>query len=166
MMTTAQPSTKFSVWLFLITFALIFYGTGASFVESFVNYPTWPLIGAAEFRTYHQTLGPLIIGYMVIPMLIGTVLTILLAWFRPALIPRWAIWLSIILQMVIWISTATIQLPIQFQLSSNGQSLPLIEQLIFTNWWYRKIPQIINTVLFLWMMSFLLRANFKRDAEA
>lgn len=165
-MTPAQPSTRFSVWLFLTTFALIFYGAGASFVESFVNYPTWSLIGSAEFRTYHQALSPLVIGYMVIPMLIATVLTMLLAWCRPAAVPRWAIWLSITLQMIIWISTATIQLPIQFQLSANGQSLPLIEQLISTNWWYRKIPQIINTILFVWMMSLLLRANFKRDAEA
>ncbi len=162
-MTTTHPSTKTSVWLFLLTFGLIFYGTGASFVESFVNYPTWPLIGAAEFRTYHQALSPLVIGYMVIPMLIGTVLTILLAWFRPVPIPQWAIWLSVILQIVVWVSTATIQLPIQFSLSSNGQSLPLIEQLIFTNWWYRKIPQIINSLLFVWMMSLLLRANFRRD---
>lgn len=165
-MTSMQQPTKFSVWLFLITFALIFYGTGASFVESFVNYPTWPLIGAAEFRAYHQTLGPLVIGYMVIPMLVGTALTILLAWFRPVPIPRSAIWLSIILQMAIWISTATIQLPIQFQLSANGQSLPMIEQLIFTNFWYRKIPQIINTALFVWMMSLMLRANFTRNSEA
>ena len=164
-MTASQPSTKFSLWLFLITFAITFYGMGASFVESFVNYPTWPLIGEAEFRTYHQALGPLIIGYMVIPLLIATVLTALLAWFRPAPIPRWAIWLSIVLQIIVWVSTGAVQLPIQFQLSSNGLSLPLIENLIFTNWWYRKIPQIINAALFVWMMSLLLRANFRRDTE-
>lgn len=164
-MTTAQPSTKFSLWLFLITFALTFYGMGASFVESFVNYPTWPLIGAAEFRAYHQALSPLIIGYMVIPLLIATVLTILLVWFRPAPVPGWAIWLSIVLQIIVWVSTGAVQLPIQFQLSSNGLSLPLIEHLIFTNWWYRKIPQIINAALFVWMMSLLLRANFRRDTE-
>ncbi len=165
-MTTEQSSTKFSVWLFLITFALICYGTGSSFVESFVNYPTWPLIGEAEFRSYHQALGPLIIGYMVIPLLVATVLTVLLLWFRPAPVPRWAIWLSVILQLVSWVSTAAIQLPIQFQLSSNGLSLPLIEQLIFTNWWYRKVPQIINSVLFVWMMSLLLRGNFAQSSEA
>ena len=28
-----QASTKLSVWLFLITFALVFYGMGAAFVE-------------------------------------------------------------------------------------------------------------------------------------
>ena len=154
-----QTSTKTSIWLFLISFALVFYGIGASFVESFVNYPTWRLIGANEFRAYHQALGPLIIGYMVIPMLITTLLTMFLLWFRPAPIPRWAIWFSVVLQLMIWVSTATIQLPIQVQLSKDGLSLALIERLIFTNWWLRKVPQIINALLFLWLMSLLLGVN-------
>jgi hypothetical protein len=161
-----QTSSKTSIWLFLITFALVFYGTGASFVESFVNYPTWRLIGANEFRAYHQALSPLVIGYMVIPMLITTILTIFLLWFRPAPIPRWAIWLALVLQLIVWVSTAAIQFPIQVQLSRDGLSLPLIERLIFTNWWLRKVPQIINAFLFLWLMSLLLRVNFKRSAEA
>src|SRR5436190_24396043 len=107
-----QAKRESSLWLFLVTFALVFYGMGAASVESFVNYPTWPLIGANEFRAYHRALGPLIIGYMVIPMLLGTILTILLLWFRPASIPRWMVWLAIVLQLVVWVSTFTIQLPI------------------------------------------------------
>jgi hypothetical protein len=144
----------------------VFYGVGASFVESFVNYPTWRLIGANEFRAYHQALGPRIIGYMVIPMLISTLLTILLLWFRPAPIPQWAIWLAVVLQLIVWVSTVAIQFPIQVQLSRDGLSLPLIERLIFTNWWLRKVPQIINAALFLWLMSLLLRVNSKRSAAA
>ena len=161
-----QTSTRTSIWLFLISFALVFYGMGASFVESFVNYPTWRLIGANEFRAYHQSLGPLIIGYMVIPMLITTLLTVLLLWFRPTPLPQWAIWLALVLQLIIWVSTVAIQLPIQMQLSRDGLSLPLIDRLIFTNWWLRKVPQIINAVLFLWLMSLLLRVNSKRSAAA
>ncbi|MEO5859448.1 MAG: hypothetical protein ABIR33_10920 [Pyrinomonadaceae bacterium] len=160
-----QSNSRFRTWLFAITFALIFYGLGASFVESFVNYPTWRLIGAGEFLAYHNAIGPLVIGYMVIPMVLTTVLTILLAWFRPLLIPRWALWLSVILQMLVWISTATIQIPIQMELSKNGLSLPLIEQLIFTNFWFRKVPQIINIFLFLWMMSLMLRSNTEPKTE-
>ena len=165
-MTKIKTSTKTSIWLFLICFALVFYGMGASFVESFINYPTWRLIGANEFRAYHQTLGPLVIGYMVIPLLITTLLTVLLLWFRPAPIPRWAIWLAVVLQLIPWVSTVAIQLPIQFQLSRDGLSLPLIERLIFTNWWLRKVPQIINALLFLWLMSLLLRLNTGRNPEA
>ena len=161
-MTQIQSATKLSVWLFLITFSLTLYGVGASFVESFVNYPTWGQIGTAEFRAYHQAVSPLVIGYMVIPMLAATVLTVLLLWFRPAPVPLWAIWISVILQLLIWISTAFIQIPIQMQLSSDGLSVPLIERLIVTNWWFRKVPQMINTFLFLWMMALLLFANFRR----
>jgi len=161
-----QASSKTSIRLFLITFALVFYGMGASFVESFVNYPTWRLIGANEFRAYHQALGPLIVGYMVIPMLIATLLTVLLLWFRPAPLPQWAIWLAVVLQLIIWVATAAIQLPIQMQLSRNGLSLPLLDQLVFTNWWLRKVPQIIDAFLFLWLMSLLLRVDSKRRAAA
>jgi len=161
-----QTLNRTSTWLFLTCFALVFYGMGASFVESFVNYPTWRLIGAGEFRAYHQTLGPLVIGYMVIPMLLTTVWTMLLLWFRPTPIPRWAIRLAVVLQLTIWVSTVAIQLPIQMQLSRDGLSLPLIERLIFTNWWLRKVPQIINGLLFLWLMSLLLRVDARRGAEA
>lgn len=158
-------STRTSFWLFLITFALIFYGLGAASVESFVNYPTWPLIGPNEFRAYHRALGPLIIGYMVMPMLVATLLTILLLWFRPATIPGWMVWLALALQLVVWISTFTIQLPIQGQLSAEGLSLPLIDRLRVTSFWLRRIPHTANAFLFLWMMSALLRENFARRAE-
>ena len=158
--------TSDKAWFFLITFAMVFYGMGASFVESFVNYPTWRLIGANEFISYHQALSPLIIGYMVIPMLVTTVLTILLLWFNPAGIPSWAIWLSLALQLSIWVSTASIQLPIQIQLGKDGLSMALIDRLIFTNWWFRKVPQIANAFLFLWLMSLLLRMNLERSDTA
>ena len=150
-------SRPLSVWLFLATFCLIFYGMGASFVESFVNYPTWRLIGANEFRAYHNALGPLVIGYMVIPMLVGTVLSIVMLWVRPIQIPLGAILAAVILQLIIWVSTATIQLPIQFRLGADGLSIPAIERLIFTNLWFRKVPQVITSALFVWMMYTVLR---------
>lgn len=161
-----QPTPKTSTWFFLITFALVFYGMGAAAVESFVNYATWPLIGANEFRAYHRALGPLIIGHMVIPMLVTTVMTILLLWFRPASIPHWMVWLAIGLQLVVWISTVTIQLPIQGQLSADGLSLPLIDRLRVTSFWFRRVPHFANAILFLAMMSKLLHGNLRRSAEA
>ncbi|MEO5720852.1 MAG: hypothetical protein ABIR71_05195 [Chthoniobacterales bacterium] len=160
-----QTSTRTSAWLFLITFALVFYGTGAAFVESFVNYPTWPLIGPNEFRAYHRALSPLIIGYMVIPLAVATILTIFLVWFRPVAISRWMVWLALGLQLIVWVSTFTIQLPIQGQLSADGLSLLLIERLRVTNFWFRRVPYLGNAFLFLWMMSMLLRPNGARSAE-
>jgi hypothetical protein len=156
---------KASLWLILVTFALVFYGMGAAAVESFVNYPTWPLIGPNEFRAYHRALGPLIVGYMVIPMLVTTIFTVLLLWFLPAPIPRWMVWLAIGLQFVVWISTVAIQLPIQGQLTAAGLSVPLIDRLRITSFWFRRVPHTANAILFLWMMFVLLRGNLRRSAE-
>lgn len=155
----AVGNSPVSIWLFLITFTLVFYGMGASFVESFVNYPTWHHIGAAEFQAYRQALSPLIIGFMVIPVFLAIPLTALLLWKRPAPIPSWAIWLALAMQMIGAISSIAIQIPIQVQLSTNGLSHSLIDQLIYTNFLYRRIPMFINSVLFFWMMSLLLRKN-------
>lgn len=142
-----------SYWVFLIAFALVFYGTGAAFVESFVNYPSWHLIGEAEFLEYRQFISPRILAFVVAPMLVGTVFTFLMLWFRPAAIPVWIVWAAIAMQVIVWISTVTIQVPIQFQLSSNGPSPALFERLIETNFWFRRIPYAMCAALFLWMAS-------------
>jgi len=160
-----ERSSKWSIWLFLLTFSFIFYGMGASFVESFINYPTWKLIGPNEFLTYHHTAGPLIIGYLVAPAVFGTLLTSLLLWFRPRPIPAWVLWVALGLQVVVWISTITIQIPIQIQLSDTGLSIPAIDKLIVTNFWFRRVPYTISAALFVWMMSLLLRTHYAEPAR-
>src|SRR5258706_12447736 len=104
-----QTSNKTSVWLFLISFAAVFYGVGASFGESFVNYPTWRLIGANEFRAYHQALGPLVIGYMVLPMPIPTILRIVLLWFGPAPSPRGRMGVWAVLHSLMWVLPSAVR---------------------------------------------------------
>jgi hypothetical protein len=148
---------RLSIWLFLVTFALVFYNLGASFIESFVNYPTWRLIGANEFRAYHQAVGPLYIIYGVAPGVLATVLTLLLLYFRPPAIPTWEILLAIGLQLIMWVSSVSIQIPIQMQLDKEGLSLPLINRLIVTNLWLRRVPSSVNAILFLWMSLLLVR---------
>jgi hypothetical protein len=146
-----------SIWLFLVTFALVFYQLGTTSIESFVNYPSWRLVGVNEFRAFHQAVGSSYIIYGVAPGLLTTILTLLLLYYRPAAIPSWAIWLAIGLQLVMWASSAAVQIPIQRQLDREGLSLPLINHLIFTNFWLRRVPTIANAILFFWMMSLQVR---------
>jgi hypothetical protein len=140
-------------WIFVTAFALVFYGNGAAFVESFVNYPSWPLIGSDEFITYHRFIGPRVLTFLVAPALLGTVFTVLMLWARPAVIPLWAVWAAIAGQAIVWVSTATIQVPIQLQLSAHGLSLELIERLVTTNFWLRRIPYAFSAGMFLWMAA-------------
>ncbi len=144
-------------WVFITAFALVFYTTGAGFIESFVNYSSWHLIGRSEFTAYHRFITPRVLMFLVVPAVLGTVFNVLMLWLRPPAIPRWSLWLSIALQAVVWISTVTIQIPIQIQLSSKGSSLALIETLIQTNLLLRRIPYGVTALLFLWMMIRTLR---------
>lgn len=153
-------------WVFVIAFALSFYVNGAGFIESFVNYPSWPLIGPAEFVTYHRSISPGVLVFLVAPALLGTVFTILLLWARPVTLPRWAVWVAIVLQAVVWISTVTIQVPIQIQLGEQGISPGLIERLIETNFWLRRIPMAACAGLFLWMAARSLGDGRDRRGEA
>jgi hypothetical protein len=138
------------------------YGNGAGFIESFVNYPSWPLIGAGEFTTYHQFISPRVLTFLVAPALMGTVFTIVMLWARPAAIPAWAVWAAIAAQAVVWVSTATIQVPIQLQLSQQGISPGLVERLIDTNFWLRRIPYGICAGLFVWMAARSLAVEDRR----
>jgi hypothetical protein len=152
-----EKVVKTSMWVFLIAFALVFYGTGASFIESFAVYPAMRFIGPNEFAAWHESLTPPVLGFLVLPVLAGTLFSILLLWFRPLRIPLWAVWLVIGLQAILWLSSITIQIPLQFQLRREGPLLPLIERLIITNWWLRRVPYIATAFLFFWMMTRLLR---------
>ncbi len=139
--------------IFVLAFALVFYGNGAAFIESFVNYSSWHLIGSETFLNYHKFISPRIIAFLVAPAVLGTVLTITLLWFRPIMIPLWSVWVAILLQIVVWVSTATIQVPIQLQLAVHGATPALLERLIETNWWFRRLPYAACAALFLWMAT-------------
>lgn len=151
-------------WIFLIAFALVFYGNGAAFIESFVNYSSWHLIGNDEFIAYHQFISPRVLAFLVAPALLGTAFTILMLLSRPVAIPAWAVWAAIAAQAVVWVSTATIQVPIQLQLSEHGLSIELIERLIETNFWLRRIPYTVCAGLFLWMAAQVMGAGGERRA--
>lgn len=145
--------------VFLAAFSLMCYGTGAAFIESFVNYPSWSLIGPTEFRMYHQFISPRVIAYLVAPIALGSVCTLQLLWSRPPAVPLWMIWAALAMQAVMWLSTVTIQIPIQVALGSGGQDFALLDRLNATNFWYRRVPMMINSVLFILMALRVIRDN-------
>ncbi len=145
-------------WLFLFDFALVFYVLGATFLEGFVNYRTWHLIGAAEFRAYHQAVSPRILAFLVAPHSLTLVLTFLLLWWRPGPIPLWSVWVSLALNLVPVLVTIVSQVPIQLEFDRKGLSLTSLERLIRREW-LRSVPHSLNAILFLWMMSQVLAAE-------
>jgi hypothetical protein len=72
--------------------------------------------------------------------------------------------LSLAMMLFIIAISITVQIPIQIQLSSDGLSAPLIDKLILTDW-LRKIPATANAILFLWMMSRVLKQKVSDGSE-
>jgi hypothetical protein len=138
-------------WIFVLAFALVLYGNGAAVVETVVTYPSWRLIGRADFPAYHRFIGPRVIASLVAPALLGTVCTLLLVRFRPPGLPAGAVWIGVLLQAVVWLSTVTLQVPMQHDLAAHGYSAAVVDRLIGTSWWLRRVPYAACAVLFLWM---------------
>lgn len=149
-------------WIFVLAFALVLYGNGAGFIETFVNYPSWHLIGTQEFPAYHRFISPRVIGLLVAPALLGTVFTVLLLRFRPPGLPAWPVWLAVLLQAVVWVSTFTLQLPMQFNLGAHGYSAAVVDRLFETSWWFRRVPYAACAAIFVGMAARLIAPRAER----
>ena len=143
---------------FALMCGLVFYVGGGYFVETFVNYPSWRMIGAAEFRDYHNVLGPRIIAFMVIPWFVEIALTFLLMRFRPRAIPLQAILIAQALNLISLASSIFIQIPIQLHFGEHGMSVEALDRLIATDP-IRWVSFILKLFVYVWMMARLASAD-------
>lgn len=142
--------------IFITVFILTFYGLGASIIDHYVIYPTLPLIDENEFVAYYAAFSPRILLFLVLPVILQTVLSILLLWLRPKAIPLWMVLSALAFQIVRWISTVFIQVPIQIQLG-KGKNLDLINTLMQTGV-IRTLSNVLGAAIIVWMMFAVLRS--------
>lgn len=141
----------------LLFFALSFYCMGAGFMDSFVIYNGWNFVGPEEFPAMHQATGQRIVITFVMPTVVLLVLNILQYWLRPATVPRSWVTMALISQMIGWLSSVFIQIPIQMQLS-QGKDEALLEKLIMTDW-LRVFSWLIYIVIVVAML-YRLRSTY------
>ena len=115
-------------------------------VTSLVGYRIWKLVGPSEFPKFHQADNAHIIPVFVIFFFLSFIPQILLFWFRPAIIPKWMVGLALFFNLIMLISSITIQIPIQMKLDEVF-SMELIERLIATDFTFRVIPMILLAVI-------------------
>ncbi|MEO7394381.1 MAG: hypothetical protein ABIU11_05515 [Chitinophagaceae bacterium] len=151
---------KFSSIVFSVYILLSFYVFGGGIVNSLVSYRTWRWVGEEEFPKFHQVDSKLIIPLFVIFFFLSFFPQILLFWFRPAVIPKWMVWLAFLFNLIALISTVTIQIPIQTQLDKR-LSLELIEKLISTDMIYRRIPMFLMAIINFTMLYIVVNRSNK-----
>jgi hypothetical protein len=71
-------------------------------------------------------------------------------------------WIFLIAFALVFYGNGAIQVPIQFQLSEHGLSIELIDRLIETNIWLRRLPCAICAGLLLWMAAQAIAADAGR----
>jgi len=141
-----NKKNKISGLVFSSYILLTFYVFGGGMVTSLVGYRIWKWVGQNEFPKFHQADNAHIIPVFVIFFFLSFIPQILLFWFRPPVIPKWMIWLALLFNLTMLISSVTIQIPIQIELDKRF-SMELIERLIATDLTFRVIPMILLAVI-------------------
>ena len=143
--TCAQP-------VFTAFIVLTFYSVGAGYLESFVNYPLWHVIGASdEWVAYRQVLGPRVLIVLALPALASLVTNALLFFARPAPVPAWTVTATFALLLMALVSTLAIQLPIQSRLDV-AYDRAAVDWLMTTSLWLRDVPGGITAGLVAYML--------------
>lgn len=116
----------------LILTALSLYCTGASWMLQVVCYPTFLLVGAAEFVPFHVSFGRRLM-IAVIPMFLTCVGMFVLLFIRPEAVPQGAAIIAAICGVIILATTIILEVPKHLKLDKDGKSDALIHGLVRDN---------------------------------
>ena len=130
------------------------YMVGLIWMVQIVHYPLFGKVGAEQFvdyQTSHQSLTTIVVGP---PMLIELLSAVLLIWFRPAAVPSWLVYVALSLLVVVWASTALVQVPCHEKLTS-GFDATIHSRLVVSNW-IRTVGWTARGFLVTWMLICVL----------
>lgn len=150
-------NSKTALWATLFYFILAFYTYGATVVEVFVYYPSWIHIHD-DWTSFKQGVDMRLITLYVIPTFLIYIPLVIMFWHRFSAIPKWAVWVSLILFSIPAISTFLLQLPIQLQLA-EGWDESLYNKLIESRWPTRQIWALLSFILNGYLLFRILKSK-------
>jgi hypothetical protein len=117
----------------LANVASTLFMVGVIWFVQIVHYPLFANVGQQSFSNYEQRHAGVTTWIVVPPMLVEIVTATLLVWFCPAGVQRWTVGVGFVLVVVIWVSTAFLQVPFHDQLA-NGFQAGAHQQHVASNW--------------------------------
>ena len=141
-----------AVWLLHLGSTLFL--TGLIWTIQIVHYPLLAHTGRVEFVRYEH-LHCERISWLVGPFMTLEALSaaLLLRW-QPYGLPSWPFWTGAALLLVVWVSTALVQVPCHNTLAA-GFDAPAHRRLVRSNW-IRTAAWTLRASLFLWCTGMLL----------
>jgi hypothetical protein len=98
-----------------------------------VHYPLFARVGARDFPRYEKEHSHLTSLTVAPPMLVEAATAIGLLFVKRGSFPSWSIWTGLGLVVVIWLSTAAIQMPCHARLEA-GFDAAVHRRLVRSNW--------------------------------
>ncbi len=139
--------------------ASTFYLIGLIWVIQLLHYPLFEKVGESAFELYHAEHTERIVLALSLPVLVSLGSSLLLLVVRPPGIADWMVWLNLSLNLLFWIVTATIQIPLHTTLSA-GFKTTVIRALVDSNWWRTSIWTVEGFLLLI-MLGLALNTTLK-----
>ena len=136
--------------LTILYFVLTIYSFSGGLVHGVANYPSWKLVSAEDFPIVHKCVNSRIFMVYVPFFFLSVVVNLFLIWFHPPAISTMLVEIAAILNLFIWVLTATVAIPIHKQLD-RAKSIELIDRLMKVHL-YRLIPGSLLMVVTALMM--------------
>jgi hypothetical protein len=142
----------------ILYFFLTIYSFSAGAVQGIANYSAWKLIGAEDFPAVHQYISRRIVLVYVPFFFLSVIVNIVLIWFHHPAVSTALVVIAAVLNLFVWIITATIAIPIHKQLD-RAKSVELIDRLVAVHLYLRLIPGIIVMIITAAMMYQTFRTS-------
>lgn len=123
--------------------------TGIIWFVQVVHYPLMEQVGASGFVTYEKLHARWTSYVVAPPMLIEAATAVVIA-LDPGTIPAWQAWAGLALILLIWCSTAGLQIP-QHRLLARGFDPRAHARLVTTNWIRVVLWSARATLVLSWM---------------
>ncbi len=141
--------------LVLITAVLFVYCTCGCWMLQWLSYPTYSLVGEAEFVPFHVESGKRLIPIFVVPAVLACMLGIALVVFRPPSMPLIAALIVAACAVIILGTTAIVEVPKHQWLDKHGKSEEVIQALIRSNL-PRALSWTVGSAVLVWQVATLM----------
>jgi hypothetical protein len=139
------------MYVLLANLAVTLFMVGVVWFVQVVHYPLFSRVGSEKFSLYseaHSRLTTYVVGP---PMLVEAATALLLVIRRPDTVPMAAPLIGLALVVIVWLSTALLQVPRHTTLGS-GFDRRAWSRLVLSNW-VRTLAWSARGVLVLWMAA-------------
>ncbi len=151
---TPTPSSAVRA-LFLVHLCATLFMTGVIWFVQVVHYPLFDAVGREVFSSYSRLHTSRTSWVVMLPMLVELATALWLLGAPLPQLPTWARWSGLALLVVIWLSTAALQVPMHSRLE-QGFAADAHSFLVSTNW-IRTVAWTMRAVLVGWMAQLLMR---------